>query len=97
MVVIAVMVVVGIVAATVIVLVFLRRWGQSVAQTEAELHEPFMHSISYDVPPGRDPADLAVVLDRAGYKVVENGPGRLLIGCPNDSDEAFVRRLLEHA
>ncbi|MFC7495905.1 MULTISPECIES: hypothetical protein [unclassified Nocardioides] len=97
MVVFAVMVVVGIVAATVFVVVFLREWGQSVARTEAELHQPGARTISYAVPPGRDPADFAAVLHQRGYLVVEEEPGRLLIGCPQVDDPEKVRQLLEQA
>jgi hypothetical protein len=97
MVVIAVIVVVGIVVATVFVVMFLRDWGKSVARTEAELHEPGARTISYAVPPGRDPVDLTTVLHRSGYQVVADGPGRLLIGCPREDDAEKVRRLLEQA
>lgn len=97
MVVIAVMVIAGVVLATVWVTLLLRDWGRSVARTESELREPGTRTITYDVPVGRDPVDYATALHRSGYTVVSDGPGRLLIGCPRADDPERVRRLLEQA
>src|SRR4051794_4450209 len=97
MVVIALMVVVGIVAATVVVVVGLRSWGRDVARTESELHGPGARTMTYAVPAGQDPAVLMAALAGAGYRAVEETPERLLVGCPHDRDAAAVRQLLDHA
>ena len=90
----ALMIAAGIVAVTVIVVVAMRSWGKDVERTEAELHEPGTRTVAYDVPPGRDPAELMAALTHAGYRAVEEHPGRLLIACPQDDDPAKVKTLL---
>jgi len=96
MVVIALMVVGGILAATVAVFALLRTWGKDVSHTEAELHDPAAHAEVFAVPPGQDPAILMGVLRGAGYVVVEDTPDRLLVACPTPRDAERVRHLLEH-
>ena len=95
MVVIAVMVFVGIGVAGLLLVGYLRKWGMEVGRTEARLHEPGAHTMSYAVPPGRDPAELMAAVRCAGFTVVEESPDRLLVDCPEAGDEAKVRRLLD--
>ena len=93
----ALMIVGAIVIATVLVVGMLRGWGKDVERTEAALHEPEARTIDYDVPPGRDPAALMAALKHAGYVAIEENPGRLVVACPHDGDEAKVRDLLASA
>lgn len=97
MVVIALMVVGGILAATVAAFALLRGWGRDVSRTEAELHEPGAHAHFFAVPPGRDPAVLMAVLHGAGFVAVEETPDRLLVGCPQPGDAERARQLVDHA
>lgn len=97
MVVIVIMVVVGILLATVFAVVALRAWAQDVNRTEAELHSPGAHTLSYAVPPGRDPAELRAALARAGYRAIEEDAITLLIECPREGDPDKIRLLLESA
>jgi len=97
MVVIAIMVVGGILLATVFVVVVLRAWGKDVQRTEEELHAPGVRTVTYAVPPGRDPADLRAALARAGYRAVEEDACTLLVECPRADDPEKVLSLLESA
>ena len=97
MVVILIMVVGGILLATVFVVVALRAWGQDVNRTEAALHAPGVRTVTYVVPPGRDPAELRTALALAGYRAVEEDPVTLLVECPRADDPEKVRTLLESA
>ncbi len=97
MVVITLMVVGGILAATVAAFALLRGWGRDVSRTEAELHEPGAHAQAFAVPPGRDPAVLMAALHSAGFVAVEETPERLLVGCPHPGDTDRVRALVDHA
>jgi len=97
MVVIAVMVVGGILVATVLAVAALRSWGQELNRTEDELHAPGVRTLSYDVPPGRDPAALRATLALAGFRAIEENPTRLLVACPGADDPERVRLLLESA
>lgn len=97
MIVVAVLMVVGIVLATVAVLTVLRSFGQDVNRLEDELHEPGVRTLKYPVPPGRDPVDLMVAVKRAGYRGIEERPGLLLVECPHEDDAAKVRALLDSA
>ena len=97
MVVIAIMVVGGILLATVFVVVVLRAWGKDVQRTEEELHAPGVRTVTYAVPPGRDPAELRAVLSRAGYRAIEEDAVTLRIACPLEDDAEKVLGLLESA
>lgn len=97
MVVVAVLMVVGIVLATVVVLVVIRGFGQDVKRLEDELHDPAVRTVLYEVPAGRDPVDLMVAVKQAGYRGIEEHPGLLRIECPQSSDPEKVRRLLDSA
>ena len=97
MVVIAVMVVGGILLATGFAVLALRAWGQQVNREEAELHAPGVRTVTYAVPPGRDPATLRAALTRAGYRAIEEDAVTLRIACPQEDDAAKVRALLESA
>ncbi|GAW51337.1 MULTISPECIES: hypothetical protein [unclassified Nocardioides] len=97
MVVFALMVIGGIVLATVAVVALLRGWGRGVSRTEAELHDPAVRTLAYAVPPGRDPAELLAALAVAGYRAIEERPDRLLIACPQPDDPEKVRLLLDPA
>lgn len=88
------MIVVGILVVTALVVVALRNWGKDVERTETELHEPGARTLAFDVPPGRDPAELMATLTHAGYRAIEENPGRLLIACPQADDPAKIRMLL---
>ena len=90
MVVIAIMVVGGILLATVFV-------GKDVQRTEEELHAPGVRTVTYAVPPGRDPAELRAVLSRAGYRAIEEDAVTLRIACPLEDDAEKVLGLLESA
>ncbi|WP_395657522.1 hypothetical protein [Nocardioides sp.] len=90
----ALMIAGGILVVTVFVVLVLRDWGQGVSRTEAELHEPGARTVAFDVPPGRDPAELMAVLSHAGYRAIEENPGRLLVACPQVDDPVKVRMLL---
>ncbi|MCB0896401.1 MAG: hypothetical protein H6529_07690 [Nocardioides sp.] len=90
----ALMIAGGILIATVFVVAILRSWGKDVEQTEAELHEPGARTVAFEVPPGRDPAELMAVLTHAGYRAIEEHPGRLLVACPQVDDPVKVRMLL---
>jgi hypothetical protein len=81
----------------VLFVVVLRALGQDLNRTQRELHEPGTRTVTYVVPPGRDPAALRGVLAVEGYRVVEESPDRLLIACPKEDDPGRVRRLLDHA
>jgi hypothetical protein len=97
MVVIAIMVVGGILLATVFAVVVLRAWGEDVQRTEEELHAPGVRTVTYAVPPGRDPAVLRAVLAQAGYRAIEEDATTLLVACPREDDPAKVLSLLESA
>ena len=97
MVVIAIMVVGGILLATVFAVVALRAWGQDVNRTEAELHAPGVRTVTYAVPPGRDPAELRAVLAHAGYRAIEEDATTLRVACPGEHDAEKVLSLLENA
>ena len=97
MVAIAIMVVGGILLATVFVVVVLRAWGKDVQRTEEELHAPGVRTVTYAVPPGRDPAELRAALSRAGYRAIEEDACTLLVECPRAEDPEKVLSLLESA
>lgn len=97
MVVIVIVVGGGILLATVYAAVVLRAWGLNVERTETELHAPGVRTMTYAVPPGRDPAELCTALALAGYRAVEEDATRLLVECPRADDVAKVRTLLESA
>jgi hypothetical protein len=97
MVVVAFVIVVGILGATAMVVAALCGWGQEINKVEAQLHEPGQRTLSYVVPPGRDPAVLMGRLAVAGYRAIEQDQDRLLVACPKDGDPERVRRLLEQA
>ena len=65
----ALMIAGGILIATVFVVAILRSWGKDVEQTEAELHEPGARTVAFEVPPGRDPAELMAVLRQLAHDV----------------------------
>lgn len=90
----ALLIVGAVLAVTVFVVSMLRGWGKGVERTEAVLHDPATATLAYDVPPGRDPAAFMTALAHAGYTAVEDHPGRLVVACPQEGDEAAVRELL---
>jgi hypothetical protein len=95
MVVVVIMVVAGIVLATVFTVVALRAWGQSVNRTEDALHAPGAHTMSCAVPPGRDPAALRAALALAGYRAIAEEGATLLVECPHESDADKIRLILD--
>ena len=97
MVVIVILVVGGILLVTGLALAGLRAWGRDVGALEDELHVPEARTLSYAVPPGRDPAELLTALSLAGYRAIEDGPSRLLVACPREDDLGKVRTLLDRA
>lgn len=97
MVVVALMVVGGIVLATVVAVLVMRAAGQEVNRVEAHLHEPGLRTVTYTVPAGLDPALLLAALTHAGYRAIEERPDQLLIECPDERDPEKVRLLLDHA
>jgi hypothetical protein len=97
MVVVALLIVVGIAVATVFVLAVVRDASQRVDRIEAELHAPGVRTMSYAVPPGRDPAALMAAVARAGYHGIAENPTLLVVACPNAGDPEKVRLLLENA
>lgn len=97
MVVMVILVVGAILLVTALALAGLRAWGRSVSELEAELHLPEARTLSYAVPPGRDPVELLATLSLAGYRAIEDGPSRLLVSCPREADLGKVRALLDRA
>ncbi|GAA4374840.1 hypothetical protein [Nocardioides caricicola] len=97
MIVVALLLAVGIVVATVVVLGIIRSVGQDVNKLEGELHGPAARTVLYPVPAGRDPVDLMVAARHAGYRSIEEHPGLLRIECPQAGDPEKVRALLDNA
>ena len=97
MIVVAVLMVAGIVGATLVVFGVIRSFGKDVQHLEEELHDPSVRTVLYEVPAGRDPVDLMVAAKRAGYRGIEEHPGLLRIECPRTGDPEKVKRLLDSA
>lgn len=95
--VIGVVLILGVLAVVLVPVLFLRSVGKDQQQLEDELHHPSVRTVSYAVPPGRDPVELMTVARLAGYRGIEETSGRLLIACPNPDDPEKVRRLLDSA
>ena len=94
---IGLVVIAGVLAVTLVPLMILRGFGRDLKVVEDDLHDPSVRTVSYAVPPGRDPAELMAVVARAGYRAIEEHPGLLLIACPGPDDPDKVRRLLDVA
>jgi hypothetical protein len=97
MVVLLILVVGGILLVTGLTFAVLRAWGRGVEELEDELHQPDARTLTYAVPPGRDPAQLLTALSLAGYRAIEDGPSRLLVACPREDDPGKVQALLDRA
>ena len=93
------MLLVGVVALSVALMWAMRRWTLDEARTEARLHQPGAHTVTYAVPNGQDPAILMAALSRAGFTSVsdiEGGRERLLVEYHDERDRAQVRSIIEH-
>lgn len=97
MIVVATLMVVGIILATVVVFGVIRSFGKDVEHLEKELHDPSARTVLYEVPAGRDPVDLMVAAKRAGYRGIEEHPGLLRIECPHTGDAEKVKQILDNA
>jgi hypothetical protein len=99
MAIVVVMVLVGLVVVGVAIMLALRTWVLEESRTEARLHRPGAHTLSYVVPNGQDPAVLMAAVRNAGLTSVVDTTGgteRILVEC-EEEDRARVRSALEHA
>ena len=89
----------GLLAVSILVLVLLRSASLEHDETRAQLLRLGAETLAYDVPEGQDPADVIVVLNRAGYTAIEDGAAyRVLVHCPQGrgNDRPRVRSIIEH-
>ena len=71
----------GLLAVSILVLVLLRSASLE-HESRAQLLRLGAETLAYDVPEGQDPADVIVVLNRAGYTAIEDGAAyRVLVHC----------------
>jgi hypothetical protein len=69
-----------------LIVLALRQWGQQDTQTETRLRSPDVHTLSYVVPGGQDPAPLRAALSHAHFTSV-TGRG--------DAGRGKVREIIE--
>jgi hypothetical protein len=75
-----------------------RQWSSGQAATEAHLHEPGAHTVTYVLPDGEDPVSVLAALSHAGFTSVEDHAGvhdRVLVEC-GDEDREQVREVIAH-
>ena len=92
------LVLVGVLVVGVIVALGLRRITLDDVRTEARMHQPGAHTLSYVMPVGQDPALAMARLAHAGFTAVADSTGgveRVLVDC-EEQDRAQVRSILEH-
>jgi hypothetical protein len=69
-------------------------------EQEEVVHQPGVHTLSYVVPTGQDPAELVAALHQAGFTAVaepRHGFEVLEVVIHDERDRARVREVLEHA
>ena len=81
-----------------LVVLALRQWGQQDSQTESRLLSPGVHTLSYVVPTGQDPAPLRAALAHEHFSSVmgHGDSGHCLIVECREGQRARVREIIEH-
>ena len=93
----AVILVVIVLVVGVAIPLFLRSWGAEESRTEARLHDPRTHTVTFAIPNGVDPAVVRVALTQAGFTGVMEQVGEvecLRVEC-DESDRERVRSVVE--
>jgi hypothetical protein len=82
-----------------LVVLALRQWGQQDSQTESRLLSPGVHTLSYVVPTGQDPAPLRAALAHEHFSSVmgHGDSGHCLIVECEEDDRDRIRAIIEKA
>jgi hypothetical protein len=80
-----------------LIVLALRQWGQQDTQTETRLRSPDVHTLSYVVPSGQDPAPLRAALSHAHFTSVtgRGDAGHCLIVECGEAERGKVREIIE--
>lgn len=88
---------IGLIAAGIVLMLALRKWTFAEARTEIRLHSPDTPTVAYDVPSGHDPAAVMAALAREGIvsvPEVHGGVERLIVAC-DAAERPQVRAIIE--
>ncbi|QBR93801.1 hypothetical protein [Nocardioides euryhalodurans] len=80
-----------------VVALVLRSLVRQEEKTDARLHDPHTHTVSYEIPNGVEPSTILAAVETAGFTAVVDPRGRsehLLVGC-EAGDRARLRGIIE--
>ena len=92
-----VILVVLIVVVSVAIPLLLRSWGAEQSRTDARMHDPRTHTISFAIPNGVDPVVVRLAVTKAGFASALDRVGNvecLLVEC-TEADRARLRSVIE--